>query len=138
MVLLLNKPCFFVLILVLITSCTTKHTKTIDDLYEKVIFTDDSSKPKIKPGDQVTIYYCLKNKNKVIASSANAIEPSTITIPPSQSLDKFQYPLTWLGLGDSCVASIYAADATLELSAYKEHFKAGDKATFIYKVLKIN
>jgi hypothetical protein len=135
---LLNKLHFLVWILVLITSCATEDTKTIDELYEKVIFTDDSSKPKIKTGDQVTIYYCLKNKDEIIASSANAVEPSIITIPPSKSLDKFQYPLTWLGLGDSCVTSIYAADATLELSAYKEHFKAGDKATFIYKVLKIN
>jgi hypothetical protein len=138
MVLLLKKPYFFALILVFITSCATERTKTIDELYEKVIFTDDSSKSKIKTGDQVTIYYCLKNKDKLIASSENAIEPSVITIPPSKSLDKFQYPLTWLGLGDSCIASISAADATLELSAYKEHFKAGDKATFIYKILKIN
>lgn len=125
-------------ILVIITSCTTDKAKTIDELYEKVIFTDDDSKPKIKTGDQVSIYYCLKNKDKIIASSDNAIEPSIITIPPLKSLDKFQYPLTWLGLGDSCVTSIAVADASLELSAYKEHFKAGDKATFIYKVLKIN
>lgn len=125
-------------ILVFITSCATEQAKTIDQLYEKTIFTDDSSKPKIKPGDQVTIYYCLKNKDKIIASSANALEPSIITIPPSKSLDKFQYPLTWLGLGDSCVAKIAAANASLELSAYKEHFKAGDEAIFIYKVLKIN
>ena len=138
MVLLFKKPYFFVWILVFITSCTTERTRTIDELYEKVIFTDDTSKTKIKTGDQVTIYYCLKNKDQLIASSANAIEPSVITIPPSKSLDKFQYPLTWLGLGDSCVASIAVADATLELSAYKEHFKAGDKATFIYKILKIN
>lgn len=134
----LKKPCFWLWILVLITSCATKQSKTIDELYEKTIFTDDSAKPKIKTGDQVTIYYCLKNKDKIIASSDNALEPSVITIPPNKSLDKFQYPLTWLGLGDSCVASIAVADATLELSAYKEHFKAGDKATFIYKVLKIN
>jgi len=137
MTLLRNKLYFFVSILVLISSCTTEP-KTIDELYEKVIFTDDSSKPKIKTGDRVTIYYCLKNKDNIIASSTNALEPSTLTLPPNESLDKFLYPLTWLGLGDSCVTSIYAADATLELSAYKEHFKAGDKATFIYKILKIN
>lgn len=124
--------------LVLMTSCTTERSKTMEELYDKVIFTDDASKDKIKTGDQVTIYYCLKNKDKIIASSENAIEPSIITIPPNKSLDKFQYPLTWLGLGDSCVVSIDAAEATLELSAYKEHFKAGDKATFIYKVMKIN
>lgn len=138
MTLLFNKLRFFIGILVLITSCTSERTKTVDELYEKVIFTDDSSKTKVKTGDKVTIYYCLKNKNQVIASSDNAIEPSVITMPPNESLDKFQYPLTWLGLGDSCVASIDAADARLELSAYKEHFKAGDKATFIYKILKIN
>lgn len=138
MTLLANKLYFFVCILVFITSCATEQPKTVDELYEKVIFTDDPSKTKIKTGDQVTIYYCLKNKDKIIASSANALEPSIITIPPNKSLDKFQHPLTWLGLGDSCVASIYATDASLELSAYKEHFKAGDKATFIYKILKIN
>ena len=138
MVLLLKKPYFWVCVLVFITSCAPERAKTIEELYEKVIFTDDSSKTKIKTGDQVTIYYCLKNRDELIVSSVNAVEPSVITIPPRKSLDKFQYPLTWLGLGDSCVASIYAVDAAPELSAYKEHFKAGDKATFIYKVLKIN
>lgn len=124
--------------LLIIISCTSNRPKTIDELYEKVIFTDDASKPKIKSGDQVTIYYALKNKDKTIVSSEDAIEPSIITIPPSESLDKFQRPLTWLGLGDSCVVTIDATDAHSELSAYREHFKAGDKATFIYKVLKIN
>jgi hypothetical protein len=138
MILALNRFCLLISLFVLTTSCTTERTRTTEELYDKVIVTDDSSKTKIKTGDQVTIYYCLKNKDKVIASSDNAIEPSVITIPPNESLDKFQYPLTWLGLGDSCVATIDAADATLELSAYKEHFKAKDKATFIYKVLKIN
>ncbi|WMX14171.1 MULTISPECIES: hypothetical protein [unclassified Aureispira] len=138
MAILINKLSLFLFVLLFIISCSPKPTQTLDELYEKTIFTTDTSKTKVKTGDKVTIYYCLKNKDKVIASSDDAIEPSVITIPPNESLDKFQYPLTWLGLGDSCVATIDAADAKLELSAYKEHFNAGDKATFIYKVLKIN
>lgn len=130
---------FFCLIVILFTACWSSPTanKTDEELYEKTITTDNPNKTKIKPGNKVTLYYCLKNGDKVVMSSDQAIEPSVITIPNIDSLSKFERPLLWLGIGDSCVATIDASEAVAELSSYQEHFKKGDKATFIYKILKI-
>ena len=70
-------------------------------------------------------------------SSDLATESSIVVIPEIDQLSKFERPLMWLGAGDSCIAHIYADEAVAELLSYKEHFKTGDKATFIYKILKI-
>lgn len=130
---------FFCLIIVLFTACGSSPSTPLTDeeLYEKNITTDNPNKTKIKPGNKVTLYYCLKNGDKVVMSSDQAMEPSVITVPAIESLSKFERPLLWLGLGDSCVATIDADNAVAELSSYQEHFKKGDKATFIYKILKI-
>jgi hypothetical protein len=126
------------LLLFVLVACTSNgKEKTDEALYEKNIFTDDANKAKVKSGDRVTFYYCLKNGEKVIMSSDLVVEQTVLTILAAESLNKFERPLLWLGLGDSCVVYINSADAVTELSAYKEHFKTGDKATFIYKVLKI-
>ncbi|BDS13616.1 hypothetical protein [Aureispira anguillae] len=135
-----NTISFFIVFLccTLLGCSPNNSTATAEALYEKTIFTDNPSQPKIKEGDQVSIYYCLKNGTKIITSSAHALEPTIITIPNDDALDKFQRPLTWLGLGDSCIVHINVEDAAEELESYKEHFKSGEKATFIYKVLKID
>ncbi len=119
--------------------CTTEHKdKTDEELYtKKIIFSDDEHKTKIKLGDNVTFYYCLKNGDKVVMSSDQVVEPTTVTIPKDRALNKFEKPLLWLGLGDSCVVELNADEAVTELSAYQQDFNDGDKATFIYKVLKI-
>lgn len=120
-----------------LTACSSDQMN-YDALYEKTIFTNDTTQQKIKEGDQVTFYYCLKNGSTIIMSSDQAIEPAVVTIPNDSLLDKFQRPLTWLGLGDSCIVHIDIKHIDNELATYKEHFTAGDKATFIYKVLKID
>lgn len=127
----------FIGYLLCLVACSPNNSNS-NDLYEKTIFTDDASKPKIKEGDVVTFYYCLKNGSTVIMSSDQVLEAAVITIPNDTLMDNFQRPLTWLGLGDSCIVHINMEDASNELATYKEHFVAGDKATFIYKVLKIN
>ena len=129
-VLWLSLICFFVV------SCE-KRVKTDEELYSRAIFTDDEHKTKIKAGDKVTISYWLKNGDKLIMSSDMSTEPAVVLIPEKDELSKFERPLMWLGVGDSCIAHIYADEAVADLLSYKEHFKKGDKATFIYKVLKI-
>lgn len=135
---MINYCAIFLLMSFLLSFYACSPNTTEEALYEKRIFTDNPTQPKIKEGDQVTIYYCLKNGNQIIMSSDQALEPAVITIPNDQALDKFLRPLTWLGLGDSCIVHINVEDALDELQTYQEHFKTGDKATFIYKVLKID
>jgi hypothetical protein len=127
----------FVFCIIFFNSCDD-IPKTDEQLYDKFIFTEDKNKPKIKPGDKVTVYYCLKNGDKVIMSSDMSDQDAVITIPSVNELSKFERPLLWLGLGDSCVVHIDADNAVAELLSYSEHFNKGDKATFIYKVLKID
>ena len=128
---------FFVFCIIFFNSCDDSQ-KTESVLYDKFIFTDDKNKPKIKPGDKVTIYYCLKNGDDVIMSSDMSEQDAVITIPSVDELSKFERPLLWLGLGDSCVVHIDADNAVADLLSYSEDFNKGDKATFIYKVLKID
>ncbi|MCH2021731.1 MAG: hypothetical protein MK207_04550 [Saprospiraceae bacterium] len=124
------------LICILIFSCQ-KKVKTDEELYSRTIFTDDAHKTKIQSGDTVTIRYWLKNGDKVIMSSDMSTQPTILHIPEKEQLSKFERPLMWLGLGDSCIAQINADEAVAELLSYRENFKTGDKATFVYKVLKI-
>lgn len=133
-----NLRLLFIFITLFVVACSSDSTsKTDAELYEKNIFSEQANQTKIQEGDKVTLYYCLKNGEEVLASSDQTLEPTIITIPPKDSLSKFERPLMWLGLGDSCVVKIDANEAAVELLSFQEKFKKGDKATFIYKVLKI-
>ena len=127
----------FVFCIIFCSSCT-EIPDTGEQLYDKFIFTEDKNKPKIEEGDKVTFYYCLKNGKDVIISSEMAGQDAVITIQPLNDLSKFERPLLWLGLGDSCVVHINADEAVAELLAWSDHFKKGDRATFIYKILNID
>lgn len=129
---------FYSIVIFWVLSCNSTAPQTDDELYDKTIISSNPDQPKIKSGDRVTFFYCLKNGDEVIASSDQSTEATVITIPKEEDLSKFERPLLWLGLGDSCVVHIKAQDATAELLSYKEHFKDGDQATFIYKIIKIN
>ena len=49
----------FVSFLIFLHSCGDPQ-KTDEQLYDKFIFTDNKNKAKVKSGDKVTFYYCLK------------------------------------------------------------------------------
>lgn len=107
-------------------------------MYQKQIFSDNPSQQKIQAGDIVTFHYYLKNGDQLIASSRLTSTATTLTIPPKEQMNKFERPLLWLGLGDSCVVNISANNIGTELEAYKKHFNTNDQATFIYKIVDID
>ena len=77
-----NLSCYlYCLVFVSLIACTGNHAGSDEELYEKTVITDDKNKPKIKAGDKVTLYYCLKNGEKVIINStAGEIDFSKGTI----------------------------------------------------------
>lgn len=117
-------------------ACQQKDSKRSN--YEQwVVFSDENAAPKIQTGDLVHFHYWMLKDTQLLMSSEMSGGPAIFRVPAVEQLNQFERPLLWLAVGDSCMVQIKASDARAELQSWHHSFESNDRATFIYKVLKI-
>jgi FKBP-type peptidyl-prolyl cis-trans isomerase FkpA len=88
-------------------------------------------------GDVVSFHYVLRNGDSIIESSYITNEIVELELPAKPGRNEFMEALTLARQGDSLLVKIKYEDALEDLSAYAQHFKSGDFATFAYKIVKV-
>ena len=124
---------FFILVLIVGASCNTEESP-----YEKVqIFPVDPTAEILKEGQTVHFHYWMLKDTQLLMSSEMSGGPTVLKVNNVAQLNHFERPLLWLRTADSCIVEIHASNARAELQSWSTSFGPNDKATFIYKVLKI-
>lgn len=125
--------------LVLIYLCSACHQKDNKrSNYEHLlVFSEDSTAAKVQVGDLVHFHYWMLNDTQLLMSSEMSGGPASLRVSAIEQLNQFERPLLWMAVGDSCIVHIKASQARAELQSWHRSFEPNDRATFIYKVLKI-